>query len=107
MSFFDTMGPNSQDPNQPKAKSAPKPTPKALNQVMGLVLKEAATRRDNAAYSGEWNDGGASALEDQVKFYRYGIEGRIPPEWKKYADQATREDDPEWAEYQRLRKKFG
>ena len=101
------MGPNSQDPNQPKAKSGPKPTSKTLGQVMDLVLKEAATRRNTAAHNGEWSDGGASTLEAQVKFYRYGREGRVPPEWKEYAAQATREDDPEWAEYQRLRKKFG
>lgn len=43
-------------------------------------------------------------LLDQIKYYEYGGEGIIPPEWEKsYAHFL----DDEWEEYQRLKQKFG
>jgi len=57
----------------------------------------------------DWQDG--IALRSQVKFYRYGVAGALPDEWKKYATYAgPHPDHPEWdrdwVEYQRLREKF-
>ena len=42
-----------------------------------------------------------------VKYFRLGLDRRIPDEWAKYEQQAMREADPEYAEFLRLRKKFG
>lgn len=78
-----------------------------INVVMDLVLKEAEERRMTAGMNGEWSDRGASALEDQVKFYRHGMRRTVPTEWKKHVQKAIQEADPEWSDYQRLKKKFG
>ena len=75
--------------------------------VFLIIEKEAETRNLNAAYGGSHGDGGASILRDQVKFYKYGRDGLIPPEWEPYIRQAERERDPEYAELMRLKKKFG
>ena len=48
------------------------------------------------------DDGGASRLEDQVRFFTLGQQGDIPVEWREYEKYL----DPEWAEYERLKKKF-
>ncbi len=77
-----------------------------IEKIMQKVLAEAHSARENAGYSGSWGDGGASVLEAQVQFYRYGRDGVVPPEWQKYADQANKEADPEYAQYQRLKAKF-
>ena len=45
-------------------------------------------------------------LEDSVKFYKHGMHGIIPKEWERYVKEATNSEDPEFREYQRLKKKF-
>lgn len=77
-----------------------------MERVLALVLADAQTRRTNAGYGGRMDDGGASELETQVKFYRMGANGQMPPEWEEYLTQARHEADPEWVTYQRLRRKF-
>jgi hypothetical protein len=77
-----------------------------INTIKRLVLKEAENKRNDAGYGGRWDDGGAGAMEAQVRFYEYGQKGIIPPEWEKLAKQVKNEGDPEWQEYQRLRKHF-
>ena len=42
-------------------------------------------------------------FEIQLKFYRYGMQKVVPEEWKFI----TVKLDPEWKEYERLKKKFG
>lgn len=77
-----------------------------LNHIISMVLQAAADARDSAGYSGSFGDGGASILETQVKFYRYGMEGIIPPGWRQYQNQVEKEADPEYKEYLRLQNKF-
>jgi hypothetical protein len=74
-----------------------------VDELIKLVLKDANKKREDAAYGGQHHDGGASMIETQVKFYNYGRAGKVPPEWKGLESQL----DPEYAEYQRLQKKFG
>lgn len=77
-----------------------------IDKIMAMVLAEAHNARESAGYGGRWDDGGASVLEAQVQFYRYGQQGIVPPEWQKHADQARKEADPEYEQYMRLRTKF-
>lgn len=77
-----------------------------IEKVMQLILADAHNARESAGYSGSWSDGGASVLEAQVQYYRYGMQGTIPPDWSKYARQAEVAEDPEYAEYLRLHAKF-
>lgn len=74
-----------------------------VEKVMVLILKEAERRRTSAGFSGARDDGGAGILEAQVRFYRSGQAGVMPPEWQEYEKQL----DPEYEEYLRLVKKFG
>lgn len=71
--------------------------------VFGAIAQECHKRKENAGYGGEWGDHGASELEKEVKFFKMGMKGEMPEEWKPY----TTSLDPEYAEYQRLKRKFG
>ena len=75
--------------------------------VFLAIERDAAQKYINAGMSGSNGDGGASVLREQVKYYKYGRDGILPPEWEPYQLQALRESDPDWAELQRLKKKFG
>lgn len=78
-----------------------------FERVMGIIRMEAHNARESAGYGGRWDDGGASRLEEQIRFFQYGLQGVLPPEWEKYKDQVKKESDPEYAQYVRLRSKFG
>lgn len=75
--------------------------------VFLAIEREVESRALNAGYNGSYSDGGASVLREQVKYYKYGRDGILPPEWEPYQLQALRESDPDWAELMRLKKKFG
>jgi hypothetical protein len=74
-----------------------------IERLISIVLNAAHSAREGAGYGGRWDDGGASHMEDQVKFYRYGQQSIVPPEWKEYEKLL----DPEYQEYVRLQQKFG
>lgn len=73
-----------------------------LDQIMNAILHDAHECRENAGYNGSHHDGGASVLEMQVKYFRYGQNNELPPAWQKYIEQL----DPEYQEYLRLAEKF-
>lgn len=77
-----------------------------LSAVMSRVLQEAKNREMDAAHGGRHDDGGATDLRTAVRYYQYGQQGVLPPEWQAFADQEARQQDPEYAEYQRLKAKF-
>lgn len=79
------------------------PNRELVDKIIPLVLEAAKDQKQSAAFSGRWDDGGAAALEMQVKFFRYGLSVTIPPEWDQYKKQL----DPEYVEYMRLKRKFG
>jgi hypothetical protein len=74
-----------------------------MQKLMDLISMEAKNRRESAGYNGRMDDGGASVLEAQVRFYKLGMEGKFPDEWQEFEKQL----DPEYQEYIRLRRKFG
>jgi hypothetical protein len=73
-----------------------------FEEIMELILSDAAKIRTNASFSGSWGDGGASDLEKQVRFFKYGMNLALPPEWEHYNQRL----DPEYTEFLRLKKKF-
>lgn len=82
-------------------------TTELFARVRAHVLAQATSAREDAGYSGRWDDGGANRLESMVEAWWCGLQGRIPPEFEKHLKQVTKEADPEWQEYQRLQTKFG
>jgi hypothetical protein len=76
--------------------------PANIDEIIKLVLKSAVKAREDAGYGGRHDDGGARHIEEQVKFFNYGLARQMPPEWQDFANQF----DSEYSEYQRLKKKF-
>lgn len=84
-----------------------------FDMIISIALADAEKIRRNAGYSGSWTDGGADNLRNQAYCFRDGLAGRVPDSLKKYAKEAEKslalaemKNDPEWAEYERLMKKF-
>jgi hypothetical protein len=77
-----------------------------FDKVINLILDDASERKRSAGYDGKWDDNGATKLEEQVKFFRYGLAHVMPSEWKDYSTKAKVESDPEYAEFLRLQEKF-
>lgn len=74
-----------------------------IKKLIEIILKDAKLREENAGLEGGMHDGGSGRLRDQVKFFMYGYEMIIPPEWKQYHNEL----DPEYEKYLELKKKFG
>jgi len=74
--------------------------------VIALVRKDAEKRKIDAAYGGEYNDGGASQILRELEAFEAGLRGQIPSQWREFSVLVDREADPEYTEYERLRKKF-
>jgi hypothetical protein len=75
-----------------------------FDKIIQLILNDAKSKRKDAGYGygGRMDDGGASNLEDQVKYFQYGLICKLPPEWESYKKQL----DPEYIEFLRLKRKF-
>lgn len=78
-----------------------------LAEIMERVEMEADRVEENAAFGGESHDGGAAVLRDGVNMFRLGMNRRLPAAWLPFAEQIKQEQDPEWENYLRLKKKFG
>lgn len=74
-----------------------------IAKLIEVVQKDAESKYVTAAFNGERNDGGSGRISDQVKYYNYGRDGVIPPEWDHEYGHLL---DDEWTEYQRLKDKF-
>jgi len=77
-----------------------------LDLILGIIRIDAEKKRDNAAQGGEYGDGGASALEDQILIYKCGLSGKFPSKWEKYRKEYENSIDPEYQEYLKLKEKF-
>lgn len=73
-----------------------------INELKNAVYLEAKEREFSAGMNGEHGDRGASRLREQLKFYEMGANLEYPKEWEKY----KRHIDPEYKDYERLKRKF-
>lgn len=73
-----------------------------IEKIIELILKDADEKDKGGIDTGERSIYIASKLRNDVKFYQYGLQGIIPPEWIKYEKQT----DEEYEEYLRLKNKF-
>lgn len=71
------------------------------------LIEEAAMLEENAGYSGAMNDGGCGRMIENVEMFVHGWFKSIPREWSSRLTKLAHKNDPDWQEYQRLRKKFG
>ncbi len=77
-----------------------------VQALIKKMLAIAKNRRYAAGMNGQWDDGGASDIEDQIAAFKAGLAGEVPKEWLEEAQKIKNEADPEWAEHQRLQAKF-
>lgn len=77
-----------------------------IYKVISKVKERADRYGEEAAYGGRFDDGGKSRIEEQIRFYKLGMEGEIPEEWEKEYKGVLKESDPEYLEYLRLKRKF-
>ena len=77
-----------------------------IDALLKKLLDKAAANRLDAGMGGEWGDGGASDLEEQVEIFKCGMAREIPENWIEEAKKSKNEADPEWDEFQRLKGKF-
>ena len=77
-----------------------------ITNFSAFLLRKAKVMREDAAYGGQHNDGGAHALEQQVSIYQAGIRCTFPEEWTDYITEYNRKTDPEYDTYKRLKLKF-
>ena len=85
---------------------------RTLLQIVETITEKANDMRTKATYSGEYGDGGASTLEQNLEFFVLGFrthggldlntEVQVPATWQKYFYR----QDPEYDEYLRLKNKF-
>jgi hypothetical protein len=79
---------------------------KDTNAFLEFLLDRAEEIRANAGYGGERDDGGASKLIAEVDVFKAGQCGLIPARWYDLHQQYLRANDPEYADYVRLKQKF-
>ncbi len=77
-----------------------------LKRVLAVASREASEMEMERAVNPHYVPRN-SHLGVAVKYFRLGLERRLPDDWAKYEKQARKEADPEYAEFVRLRKKFG
>jgi hypothetical protein len=77
-----------------------------MAELLYTLLEQAAQKALNAGYSGEKHDGGAGRLVGQVEMFVHGWFKLIPRDWTLLQGRLKAQKDPEWVEYQRLKKKF-
>ena len=79
---------------------------KTILKALEKYLAAAKASGESAGYSGLMSDGGQSRMEGLAAAYRAGLEGKVPDFLEPYVKEVRRETDPEYATFQRLKKKF-
>ena len=81
-----------------------------LEALYAFIQKKARGLESDAGFGGEMGDRGAQRLRDLWGAYYTGLTGGVPdsvPGLKESVQEFLRETDPEFAEYSRLKQKFG
>ena len=71
-------------------------------KYINAALDDAKQRREDAGMGGYHTDGGASQIEENVRFYKLGLNKSIPIEWKQLVEKKS----PEYKLYLDLKRKF-
>lgn len=75
-------------------------------KIMEEALADAENKAKSVAMNGSWSDGGAGEIRRSVEDWKCGLEGILPPSLEKYCEKVLLDEDPEYAEFLRLSKKF-
>jgi hypothetical protein len=80
--------------------------PQFIDKIAAKIRAKAEELRISAGYGGYSGDNGAGMLLSNLEMWLDGIRGEIPKSFKQYMDDVQKESDPEWDEYQCMKKKF-
>ena len=79
---------------------------KEVERLVRFLRRKAAGMRNNAAYNGEHNDGGANNLNIQIDCFVSGFSGTIPMCWEPYLKDYPALDNSRYQEYLKLKAEF-
>jgi hypothetical protein len=83
---------------------------KLIDFITVTVKAQATKARDDAGYSGAWNDGGAAAMERHLNFWLLGLIQKVPAQYDKivveYEKQHLKENSGEYRLFLNLREKY-
>lgn len=74
--------------------------------IVDAVSKESDDKERTALISGAAGDGGASRMRDKLRYWTAGLRNEVPDEYQEIVRQFEKEQDPEYAQYLKLKKKF-
>lgn len=74
--------------------------------IVDVVSNESDDKELIAAMSGAAGDGGASRMRDKLRYWTAGLRNEVPDEYQEIVRQFEKEQDPEYAQYLKLKKKF-
>lgn len=77
-----------------------------VKKIKQKIVDEACRRSTNAAYNGDFDDGGASRLLEIADAWEDGLNQRIPKKFQSFYEEAMKEQDPEYYTFLMLKKKF-
>lgn len=77
-----------------------------IKYISKRVVEVADRKRQGAAFAGAWHDGGSNALMDRLKYWKQGLNNEIPADFLEYVDEYSKQKDPEWETYMKLKEKF-
>lgn len=83
-----------------------KPPITLLFKICDTARATANDLKENAAFNGAMDDGGAGTLHSLANVYEAGLRQEVPTELAHYYKQAEKESDPEYETYLRLKNKF-
>lgn len=82
---------------------------KLTKHIQSVIRESAAAAREDAGYAGRWDDGGASAKLEHLKYWLDGIEyaktGKTTV-YKTISSDFARATDPDYEIWLRLKEKF-
>ena len=78
----------------------------ALRRVAAIVKAEGHKLCNQAAYNGRDYDREGMMLMREADAFICGLDGKLPAQWKHYAEDANIRLDPEYPAYMRLKAKF-
>jgi hypothetical protein len=79
----------------------------SVRDFMGFLLRKAERLESDAAHGGCEHDGGASHLRELVSVWVACVDGYFPEVFCKYQKEYHLANDPDYAKYLELKKRFG
>jgi hypothetical protein len=78
-----------------------------IDSFLKFIANKAEEIQNSDRYGGYHGPSEGDRLIRDIRAYEAGTWGKIPEQWDKLVKEWARENDPEYAEFKRLKEKFG